>query len=227
MYQRWRSLLFLHFPCPSHEIQALLPPGLEVETFPDAAGADMAWVGLVPFRMEGVRPRFLPPVPGLSAFPETNVRTYVRHKGERPGVWFFSLDADQPLACKLARRFFGLPYREAKMEVIEEDDHRTYGARRSGGAANHRIEATFGDPVAIAEPGTLEFFLVERYLLYAYRDGALFTGRVHHRPYPLRAARVETIEESMVAAAGISPRPFVHVMASDGVDVDVFPLSAL
>src|SRR5205085_1965911 len=103
-------------------IQRLLPAGLTVDTFPDAQGEEKAWIGLVPFRMEGVRPRFLPPLPGLSAFPETNVRTYVHNEGKAAGVWFFSLDADQSIACWAARRFFGLPYFKAAMTVDEDGD---------------------------------------------------------------------------------------------------------
>src|SRR5579862_5442485 len=98
MFQSWRDLLFLHFSLPVSEIQTLLPVGLEVDTFPNSEGIDRAWVGLVPFRMEGIRPRRLPALPWISAFPETNVRTYVHQGGRRPGVWFFSLDAARWLA---------------------------------------------------------------------------------------------------------------------------------
>ncbi|RYG49633.1 DUF2071 domain-containing protein [bacterium] len=224
MYQRWRSLLFLHFPCDPAEIARLLPPGLEVDTFPDASGEPKAWVGLVPFRMEGVRYRFLPAVPGLGAFPETNVRTYVHRKGKEPGVWFFSLDAANRLACEIARRFFNLPYHEATMTVTEKNDRRRYASRRGSDGTAHEIEAEFGERLPDAEPGTLEFFLLERYLLYAYREGSLFTGRVFHTPYPLRRAEAISLGEGLVQAAGIESRPFVHALASDGVDVMIYPL---
>ena len=93
MRQQWRELLFLHFPCDPAEIAPLLPPGLAVDTFPDAAGVERAWIGLVPFLMKNVRWAFAPRVPGTHTFPETNVRTYVHREGRDPGVWFFSLDA--------------------------------------------------------------------------------------------------------------------------------------
>jgi len=227
MRQCWRSLLFLHFACDANEVQALLPTGLEIETFPDETCRERAWVGLVPFRMEGVRPVFLPAVPYLSAFPETNVRTYVRHQGKAPGVWFFSLEAGNALACKIARRFFGLPYFAADMSVIEEGDQIEYRSRRRGHGAECNVTAQFQDQIALAEPGSLEFFLIERYLLYALKDGRLYSGRVHHSPYPLRKAHVTSTQESLVKAAGIEPRPITHVCASDGVDVDVFPLNPL
>jgi len=226
MYQRWRSLLFLHFPCPPAEIQELLPSGLTVDTFPDESGDEMAWVGLVPFRMEGVRPRFAPPAPGLSAFPETNVRTYVHRDGAEPGVWFFSLDAANRIACWAARSFFSLPYHHADMNVIESGDNRHYESRRYSDAAALEAQASFGAPLPLAEPGSLEFFLIERYLLYSERGGQLLSGQVHHRPYPLRTASISVVEESLTKAAGISRRPFIHSAASDGVDVEVFPLKA-
>src|SRR3954468_22728434 len=93
MHMTWRDLLFLHFACPPEEIQALLPNGLTVDTYPDSTGEEKAWVGLVPFRMENTAPRGIPRIPGCSDFPETNVRTYCHAAGRNPGVWFFSLDA--------------------------------------------------------------------------------------------------------------------------------------
>lgn len=224
MYQRWRSLTFLHFACEPSEIQALLPPGLSVDTYPDESGVEKAWVGLVPFEMEGVRPRGIPPVPGFSAFPETNVRTYVHRDGAGPGVWFFSLDAANAIACSVARRFFALPYHHAQMIVLEEGDVRRYISKRFSDELSLILVSRFGEDLPPAEPDSLEFFLVERYLLYAYRDGKLYTGQVHHRPYPLRSVEIEPLTESLVQAAGIQPRSFTHFVASDGVDVEVFGL---
>jgi len=224
MYQRWRALLFLHFPCDPRKVQSLLPPGLTVDTFPDEYGDERAWVGLVPFRMEGVRPRCLPGLPGLSAFPETNVRTYVHHEGKAPGVWFFSLDADQRIACWAARKFFGLPYHDAHMTVIQDGDEYRYRSRRKGQEADVDINAAFGEPLIDPAPGSVGFFLVERYLLYAYRNNQLFTGQVHHLPYPLRSATVSRCSETLVRSNGLEAAPYVHKVASYGVDVEVFPL---
>jgi uncharacterized protein YqjF (DUF2071 family) len=224
MYQKWRSLLFLHFPCDPGEILPLLPPGLDVDLYPDAAGTPQAWVGLVPFKMEGVRPRFLPPVPGLSAFPEFNVRTYVHRRGRDPGVWFYSLDAANTVACRVARQFFGLPYFEAAMSVEEVGDIRRYRSRRRAHPAHLEVDAEFAGPLPLAEPGTLEFFLVERYMLYSFWNGRLFSGRVHHPPYPLRSAVATRVQESLTPADGLRPQPYCHTIASDGVDVKVYPL---
>ena len=119
MAMRWHDLLFAHWPIPAERLRALVPPQLELDTF-----AGSAWLGIVPFRMSRVRLRGLPPLPGAAAFPELNVRTYVRHRGERPGVWFFSLDADQPLAVEGARRLFHLNYQWAEMSSTRAGEDR-------------------------------------------------------------------------------------------------------
>src|SRR5579871_2268047 len=103
MAMRWHDLAFLHWPVPAQTIRPLIPPALDVDSYDGKA-----WIGVVPFRMTGVRPRFVPSLPGLSAFPEINVRTYVT-TGGKPGVWFFSLDAAHRLAVWTARRTFHLP----------------------------------------------------------------------------------------------------------------------
>jgi uncharacterized protein YqjF (DUF2071 family) len=219
MYQRWRSLLFLHFSCEPQEIQRLLPRGLEVDTFDGKA-----WVGLVPFRMEGIRARFFPGLPGNSAFPETNVRSYVHKHGKEPGVWFFSLDAANPLACRVARTLWRLPYHEASMALAEEPTSRRYTCSRHQGGIESHIEAELGEAIDPPKAGSLEFFLIERYLLYAERAGQLLKGRVHHPPYPLQSVKVKEFDDSLVLAAGIEPRPFEHALYSPGVDVRIFAI---
>ncbi len=229
MRQYWDHLLFLHWEVPAAEIARLLPPGLEVDTF-----EGKAYVGLVPFAMRGVRPARLPAVRGLSAFLETNVRTYVHARGQEPGVWFFSLDAANPVAVAIARIWFRLPYFHARMTlragepgpsggvVLEYGSDRIYPR---GGTARTRIVAEASGPARPAGIGTLDYFLAERYLLYTRGAKGLLKGRVHHSPYPLRAAEVRSVEESSLAAAGIA-RPDADPIAlyARGVEVDVFGL---
>jgi uncharacterized protein YqjF (DUF2071 family) len=222
MRQEWRQLLFLHFAVPADRVQPLLPPGLTVDTFPDAHGEEMAWIGLVPFRMQRVRPLFAPSLRGLSDFPETNVRTYVHREGQDPGVWFFSLDAHQALACAIARATFSLPYHFAQMTVDSRGPCLRYGSVRVADGRRCRIEATLGSNLGAAAPGSLEFFLVERYRLYAARGSRLITGRVHHAPYSLQRAELHAAENDLVEAAGLPQLPFTHCVAASGVDVEVF-----
>lgn len=225
MFQRWRDILFLHFSLPPAEVQALLPSGLTVDTYPNKEGEERAWIGLVPFRMEGIRPRGLPAVPGLSAFPETNVRTYVHRGGKRPGVWFFSLDAARWLACRLARISFHLPYFHATMETSLEGRLVTYRSeRKEGPLANLQIKAEKGLALPAPQPGSFEFFLVERYLLYSKRGDKLFSGMVNHVPYPLESAAVKSCNQNFMDAVGIRSGDWEHTCFSPGVDVEVFGL---
>ena len=232
-YQRWRTLLFVHWRIPAIELEPLLPDRLTVDTYDGSA-----WVGIVAFHMTGVRPWWSPPVPGLSSFHETNVRTYVHLDGGDPGVWFFSLDASNSPAVRLARWRWRLEYHRAVMSIrttglrVRYESERLWPGRIGIGGT---LEAEYGDriggldrnrPAGQAVPGTLEHFLAERYLLYTqHPDGRLLRGRVHHAPYPLREAEMLECRQTLLAAAGIKPHSDVaHVLYSEGVDVSVFPL---
>jgi uncharacterized protein len=233
MRQNWRNLLFLHWPIRPDCMRALIPPQLDLDLFEDTA-----YVGLVPFTMTGVRPVGLPAVWGLSSFHETNLRTYVRLGNRDPGVWFFSLDAANSIAVRLARKFFHLPYHYARMFMefdsgATEDASATIlyaGVRRWPGPlpASYAIRAAALGPARPARPGTLEHFLIERYVLYAAANGRLNRGRVHHAPYSVQSARVLSLNENLLSAAslehtGISP--LAHF--ATGVDVEVFALEKI
>lgn len=213
MLQKWRDLTFLHYSVEPEVVQALLPEGLTVDTFDGRA-----WVGLVPFWMTGIRFPWFFAVPGTHTFPETNVRTYVHQEGKDPGVWFFSLDASNALAVRWARRFFSLPYHLSRMHV-EQGETIRYSCRRAD--AHHEIETRVGKEMDVPRPGSLEFFLIERYLLYALKNGRLYKGLVHHYPYALHEAEILRCEESMLAANGLPSLPWEHICYSPGVDVRV------
>ncbi len=219
--QKWRHLLFAHWPVPVEALRPLVPPRLSIDLH-----EGVAYVGLVPFAMEAVRPSWLPRRLALD-FLETNVRTYVHFEGRDPGVWFFSLDAASRLAVRAARLGWHLPYHYARMDLrLGEDGIHYECARATPARPRLRVRYRPGDPLPASEPGSLQFFLLERYVLYAARDGRLFTGSVHHRPYPAYAAEVHEIEDGLVAAAGVprpaGPPPLTHY--SPGVDVEVFAL---
>lgn len=228
MYQRWRELLFLHWPVEPERIAQDLPPGLQVDTYDGRA-----WVGIVPFRMEGVRPRLLPPLKGLSSFPELNLRTYVYDAEGRPGVWFYSLDTPKRLPNWIARTFFHLNYRLARMEVIAKAGQIQFRSELTQKGGSDRPQeyrwCRQGEPL-LAEPGSLEFFLVERYRLFAYNANRqkILTGRVHHEPYPLQSVKLDGFSTRLFALSGLD-EPSVapeSVLASPGVDVDIFPLES-
>ncbi|WP_437625860.1 YqjF family protein [Sorangium sp. So ce1151] len=225
-FQRWRELLFLHWETPASALRAVVPSGLELDTF-----EGRAYVGVVAFTMRDVSPWWSPSVPGISNFHELNVRTYVHREGRDPGVWFFSLDAAKALAVLVARAGWGLPYHFASMALESRDGEVHYRSeRRWPGPVPARFEARYRVGAAIdgrvAAPGTFEHFLAERYLLFAGREGELKIGQVHHVPYPLHRAEVSHVEESVVAAAGLpAPEGAPHVLYSPGVDVDVYALA--
>jgi uncharacterized protein len=231
-YQNWRELLFLHWRVSPAEIAARVPEALSVDICEGSA-----WIGLVLFRMSGVRPWWSPPVPGVSAFPETNVRTYVHFQGRDPGVWFLSLDAASTLGVQLGRGRWGLPYHRSEMTVRRKADTVQYTCRREwpghvgvGGT----VLAEIGDVYSgldrniapgRAVPGSLEHFLIERYMLYAQKRDRLSIGQVHHSPYPLREARLQSCEQTWLADIGLNvQRPPDHILFSEGVATEIFPL---
>ncbi|MEQ8788506.1 MAG: DUF2071 domain-containing protein [Pirellulaceae bacterium] len=188
MRQSWCDLLFAHWPVPKSALDPLVPASLEVQQFDG-----VSWIGVVPFRMQDVGLRAMPNVPGLSAFPELNVRIYVEHQG-RAGVWFLSLDAMNRPAVWTARRFFHLPYYYARMSVRSEGERVVYDSRRVDGDAPLRFAAGYGPTSSPyqAETGTLEHWLTERYCLYAVDPrGRLHTTEIHHIPWPLQRAEAE------------------------------------
>jgi hypothetical protein len=224
-HQRWLDLLFLHWEVSIDALRPLLPDGLEVDTYDG-----VAYVGLVPFAMRGVRPWWLPRWLAFS-FLETNVRTYVHVGGTDPGVYFFSLEAASWLAVRAARLGWGLPYYYARMHTRPDGDGDAIGyhsARRSGPTPRPTLSVTYrvGAALGTSEPGTLEHFLFERYLLHVPRRGALWTGQVHHTPYPVHLAEVDSCDETLIAAGGLpaptEPPALAHY--SPGVDVEVFAL---
>jgi uncharacterized protein YqjF (DUF2071 family) len=222
MLHHWRQLTFLHWRYPPATVQALLPPGLEVDTFDGDA-----WVGLIPFLMDGVRAPGVPALPWLSRFPETNVRTYVRGPDGRTGIWFFSLDATRLPAVVTARATYGLPYYWSAMAVREADAVLTYrshrrwpgppGDRPADCAAAVRLGAGMD-----AEAGPLDYFLTARYRLYSTLAGRLIAADAEHPPWRLRRATVMHLRQSLIEAAGLpgpDGEPLVH--ASSGVRVRI------
>jgi uncharacterized protein YqjF (DUF2071 family) len=222
MRQWWGKLLFMHWPVPVSVLRPLVPPQLSIDTFDG-----QAWVGVVPFRMWGVRPSLTPPVPGLNEFLELNVRTYVHHRGV-PGVWFHSLDIDSAVATWGARRFFYLPYHRAEMSLRQQGDSIDYRCQRTqkdSPPATFRAVWRVGESLPTAEPDSLEFFLTERYCLYTLEDEQLYRCRIYHEPWSLRTAEVGDFDSSMLESLGVSTPPLAPLLHySEALKVDIWPL---
>jgi uncharacterized protein YqjF (DUF2071 family) len=201
MAQNWHDLLFAHWQVPAEELRRLIPERLQLDIF-----EGKAWIGIVPFTMSGVRSRCTPPIPGFSSFPELNVRTYVT-AGGKPGVWFFSLDAGSRLAVEAARFSFCLPYFYARMKAKSGAGGTIYSSQRKdwrGG--NERLQMSYRESGAVFEPqpGSLEYFLTERYCLYASRpDGQLLRGEIHHAPWRLQEAQASFTVNTMTESLGV------------------------
>ena len=200
MAMEWRDLLFLHWPVAKGTLAATLPPGLELDLFEGEA-----WLSVVPFMMEGVRPRGVPALPGISAFAELNLRTYVVAE-DKPGVWFYSLDAASRLAVRAARSLFHLPYFDARMECRLEDGDVVYRSERTHrGAPEARFAARYrglGTPAPATS--SLDRWLIERYCLYAARpDGRVLRGEIHHAPWPVQRAEVEVEALHLTGLVGV------------------------
>jgi uncharacterized protein len=220
MAQSWHDLLFAHWRVDAAVLRPLVPAGLEIDTF-----EGQSWIAVVPFRMSGVRLRWTPNVPWLSAFPELNVRTYVVTDG-KPGVWFFSLDAGNAVAVAIARAWFHLPYFRARMNCEDRGGWIEYCSERThrgatAGALQGRYRAV--GEVFQPRPGTLEHFLTERYCLYAADSaGRILRGEIHHYPWQLQIAEATFQRNTMTEASGLAlPRgePLLHLARRQDVAV--------
>lgn len=246
MHQQWRKLLFMHWRVDEKLLRPLIPHALTIDTFDGSA-----WIGVVPFTMRGIHASFLPPIPGTSAFHELNVRTYVHHQGV-PSVWFLSLDAANKLAVWGARKFYHLPYFNAQMSLDQSGNTIRYSSLRSDRrGAPAEFQATWrikepdagsmapqrscpaGDPAMPALPavlpaslpGSLEFFLTERYCLDTEHNGKIYRARIHHHPWPLQPAELISLNTTMIESHGLpTPEgdPLLHYC--EELNVEIWPL---
>ena len=219
----WVDALFLHWPIDAAQLRARIPADLEIDTFEGAA-----WVSIVAFRIAGARLRGVPARAAWRAFPEVNVRTYVR-RDSHTGVWFLSLDADSRAAVSAGRAVVHLPYLHASIAASFGDDRVSYRlvrADRRAPSARFGAEARYDGEARVAEPGTLEHWLVERYAFFTTARRRTLRGDVRHAPWQLRDAITTIQENSLLVAAGLTPSadaPLAHV--SDGVETRAWPLS--
>src|ERR671911_46557 len=193
MHQDWGKLLFMHWRVKENLLRPHVPKSLEIDTY-----GDSAWIAITPFTMWDIRafPPFVPPVPGLDSMHELNVRTYVHYNGV-PGVWFFSLDANSRAAVLGARTFFHLPYYHADIEMQGKRKFKYRSKRRDDPPAQFKADWTVGNALPKSQPGSREFFLTERYILYTEFEGELYRSRIYHEPWELYEAELTTFASSM------------------------------
>ena len=198
MAQTWHDLLFAHWPVETAILRKLVPQALALDTF-----NGQAWIAVTPFHMSGIHLRGLPALPGLSGFPELNVRTYVTF-GDKPGVYFFSLDAANAVAVWGARTFYHLPYFASNMSVETREQWVRYLCRRKQSSAEFHGRYRPIGAVQLRQDGSLEAWLTERYCLYSVAGGHVYRAEIHHEPWPLQDAEAEIEINTMAAPAGIA-----------------------
>lgn len=225
MHQTWGKLLFMHWRIDEKILRPLIPKDLEVDTFDGSA-----WIAIAPFTMWDIRafPPFLPAVPGLSAMHELNVRTYV-HYDRVPGVWFLSLDCNSTAAVLGARTFFHLPYYNADIELDQDGKTIDYAlSRAEDPPAEFNASWTIGGSPHYAHPGSLEFFLTERYCLYSEDDDEIYRARIYHQPWPLQKASLISLDSTMIESHDLptpAGDPLLHY--AEELSVEIWPLEDL
>lgn len=221
MEQTWRHLLFLHWEYDPAEIQKTLPPGLSVDLF-----EGKAYVGITPLWISEVKVKFLPMIPGFSNLFELSLRTYVYDEKGRPGVWFYSLEANHFLAVQAAKNFFSLPYRYSSIQsLMNEQGEIEFSCRpeKSDLILNYRYKGEA--PFEEAKIGSLEFFLVERYFLFTSRSNELAVGQIHHAPSAVCRPQLLQWDDRLFMTTHLSHpmRNPDHVLYSPFVKMEVFP----
>ncbi len=210
MAQRWSDLLFIHRQVDVDLLRALVPPALTLHLFEGSA-----WVSVTPFYLSHLRPRGVPALPWISEFPELNVRTYVT-VGGKPGVYFFSLDAANPVAVAAARQFFSLPYYTAGMSAGDDGTTIHYRSRRTHpGAPSAELTGRYRPtgPVFHSTPGSLEYWLTERYCLYTVNSRRQpMRAEIHHAQWPLQPAEAEFEVNTMAAPLGLTLPPAASLL---------------
>ncbi|MEW4286379.1 YqjF family protein [Priestia koreensis] len=199
MKQTWNKLLFLHWPVTPEFIKPFLPSQLEVDTFDGKA-----WIAIVPFEMDHIRFRGLPSVPHASRLWELNVRTYVTYKG-KPGVYFFSLDANHPLAVSVARNIFNLPYYRATMKGHVHGEEISLSSTRTHRNVRHAALTIRYKPIGppqASQRRELAYFLTERYCLYIVKKGKVYRGDIFHDHWPLQKAECEIYQDTLSTPYG-------------------------
>jgi uncharacterized protein YqjF (DUF2071 family) len=219
-HQRWRDLLFLHQPVPTEVMREIVPRDLDVDTFDGRA-----WLTLMPFAIFASRPAGVAAALGKDFF-QVNLRTYVRSRDGEPGLYFFSLDATSWIAVAGARVTYGLPYFPATIKRRREPAAATiaYTSRRLGTNVGVDVVWHVGSPMAMAAPGSIDEFLLERHTLFVCIASDVYRARVRHTRYPLCAVSLGPFHESLCERAGLPPFPTRPSLAhfSPGVDVDLY-----
>ena len=188
MTQKWEDLLLLHWPVPIDLLASTIPDDLELDLH-----EGKAWASVVGFKLSKLRIAPFSLIP-WNDFWEVNLRTYVRDRNGRKGVWFYSLDSSDTFAVFGARTLYGLSYHKA--EIIQHHSKKIlgYDSKRkkfgNGASAYFEVELTEDSETGAEQDSGEDVFLLERYRFWAKRtlNASSTSATVHHKPY--RATRL-------------------------------------
>lgn len=195
MIQTWKNLLFAHYPVPKSVLRPLLPSCFELDTYDSTA-----WISIVPFQMSTIHIHGLSKLPLSPTFDEINVRTYVNFGG-KPGVYFFSLDANNKLAVFLANMSYNLPYMDAKIQFSKDDETVKFHSERTDSRVEKGVFSATYSPIGdvfTSIPGSLDYWLTERYVFFVIKKKKIYEGNIYHQHWPLQHAKA-TIKTNTVA----------------------------
>ena len=223
--QSWQDISFMHWKVDKNLLSKNIPKGLILDLYEDEA-----YVGVIPFMMKNVRPRWAMSIPFVSNFPEFNIRTYVK-AGKTKGVFFLTLDAQSIITRIYATGVYHLPYRYSRGYVNRNS--KTFQWKSSRLWSDYSLEGyceSEGES-GYAEKGSLEEFLLERYFLFvADRNHKIRKGFIHHNRWRFKKAKAKIVKNSFLESFSLGVKnvfspDFCH--ASDGVEVKAWALEYL
>lgn len=174
-YQEWNKAIFLHWEIEKEIVEKWIPSGVKIDTY-----NGKAWISLVAFTMENIRPRLLPAFSPISNFHEINLRTYVI-KENKPGVYFLNIEAQKWFSAYISRKISGLPYQ--KSDITHDIKEKKLFAHFKKKGFNLEIDYKIGN--LIADKNALDVFLSERYCLYLDLNNEIIRYEIHHLPWQI------------------------------------------
>lgn len=181
-YQEWNDAIFLHYQVDLNVLKKFVPTELEIDLF-----EGVAWVSIVAFTMEKIRPKYLPAFPPVSNFDEINIRTYVKSNG-KTGVYFLSIEGGKQISCNIAKGISELPYRYST--IHRKND--TYKSHNTLYGDRLHIAYTVGD--SNKNKSNLDRWLTERYALFQDAGEAINEFEIHHVEWPINEIEIHQLE---------------------------------
>ena len=191
----WASLAMVHLEIAPRDLQPCVP--FELHLFQGSA-----FVSLVFFTMRKMRLARGPTPLNCLFWPIReqcflNVRTYVRHGGER-GIHFITEWISQPLCAPFGRLLYGLPLRAGRHEF--DFSEKKLCARVTDAATKMPLacEFTIHEPLRRCEPASRDEFVFENYAAFNSHGRTPKSFRVSHAPWEQCRAEPVILDDSLL-----------------------------